>query len=260
MGSTGMFVLGGLLQGAGQAITNNANAAREQALLNLRRQYQIEDRNYAADQEMAKTKAEIEGRKELVQETGEQNRKTEAVKSAGDAFLARLKGSIDLNNDKTIEALKHQYNISEAEVKAGLDLKNQLAEAGQTVDHWDITSDGRMVAFNKKGEVLKYSANPGSFNPAHKPEDDGDDGGGTIGGARAARSGTAPAPKKQASPGTANVKAQALAQLGNLVAEIAANPGKKAEYQRRYPAMFDAQGNLLPKDELIARVNQRYGG
>jgi hypothetical protein len=28
----------------------------------------------------------------------------------------------------------------------------------------------------------------------------------------------------------------------------------------QYPGMFDANGNLLPKDTLIQRVNQRYGG
>jgi hypothetical protein len=163
MSSTGDFILGGLLSGAGQAITKNADQARIDALEALKRQYQVEDRNYAADQEMQRTDAEIQGRKEIVGMTVEGNIATQREKTAGDAYLAKLKGTIDLNNTKTIEALKHTYSIGEDQVKAALDLQNQLALAGQTVDHWAVTTDNRLVAFNKQGGVLRYSAHPGSF-------------------------------------------------------------------------------------------------
>jgi hypothetical protein len=51
-------------------------------------------------------------------------------------------------------------------IKSALDLKKELAVAGQTVDHWAVTTDGKMVAFNKQGGVLRYSQNPGSFVPS----------------------------------------------------------------------------------------------
>jgi hypothetical protein len=165
MSSTGDFILGGLLSGAGQAITKNADQARIDALEALKRQYQVEDRNYAADQEMQRTDAEIQGRKEIVGMTVEGNIATQRVKTAGDAYLAQLRGTIDLNNTKVIEQLKHTYSISEDQVKSALDLQKELALAGQTVDHWAVTTDGKMVAFNKQGGVLRTSAHPGSFVP-----------------------------------------------------------------------------------------------
>jgi hypothetical protein len=67
-------------------------------------------------------------------------------------------------------------------------------------------------------------------------------------------------PTGQSSPDQARVKADALANLGNVYAQISANPAAAAQYKRQYPGMFDANGNLLPKDVLIQRVNQRYGG
>jgi BRCT domain type II-containing protein len=42
--------------------------------------------------------------------------------------------------------------------QVALDLKKELAVAGQTADHWAVTTDGKMVAFNKQGGVLRYSA------------------------------------------------------------------------------------------------------
>jgi hypothetical protein len=33
-----------------------------------------------------------------------------------------------------------------------------------------VTTDGKIVAFNKNGDVLRYSANEGSFNPTGKSE------------------------------------------------------------------------------------------
>jgi hypothetical protein len=57
---------------------------------------------------------------------------TNAQKQGFEQQNIRLKGSVDLTNDKTIEGLKHQYNISEDQIKSALDLKKELAVAGQT--------------------------------------------------------------------------------------------------------------------------------
>jgi hypothetical protein len=262
VGATGLYVLGGLLGGAGQAITNEAEQRRQDALSALKRQYEVEDRNYNAAADLAKSKQAGENALAVVRATGTENRSTEVVKTQADAYLARLKGSIDLSNTTQIKALEHTYNVSEETVRAALDLKKQLAVAGQTVDHWAVTTDGKMVAFNKQGGVLRYSQNPGSFVPdgeSISPDDTG--GSSTISGAAEARGKpTGKAPAKAASPGSEGIKAETLAQLGNVYMEISGNPERAAEYRQRYPAMFDANGKLLPKDVLIERVNQRYGG
>jgi hypothetical protein len=146
------------------------------------------------------------------------------------------------------------------------DAQGQLGQVlPGTVDHWDVTSDGKMVAFNKQGKVLAASSHPGSFNPSNQPKNE-DDGDGSISGQRAARNGkpapaaAEPAPSKAPSPGSSNIKAQALANLGNVYMEISGHPEKAQQYRLQYPGMFDANGKLLPKDSLIERINQRYGG
>jgi hypothetical protein len=53
------------------------------------------------------------------------------------------------------------------------------------------------------------------------------------------------------------MQASALAALGTAYARASQNPQAT---RSQYPGMFDAQGNLLPKDVLIQRIKQRYGG
>jgi hypothetical protein len=127
-----------------------------------------------------------------------------------------------------------------------------------------------MVAFNKQGGVLRYSQSPGSFVPSGESRSDTGDETGSItgevasrgigGAAPAAKSPVAKEPKGQQSPDQKRIRDQALANLGNVYAQLAANPGAAAQYKRQYPGMFDDSGNLLPKNVLIERVNQRYGG
>jgi hypothetical protein len=133
-----------------------------------------------------------------------------------------LKGKVDLQNDAGIEKLKSQYNITEGAADDARELQKQLTLNGVTVDHWAVTTDGKIVAFNKNGDVLKYSAHEGSFNPTGKGEE-GDDltGDGTIAGERGNRgAGTTPAPKAQAkptgqqTPDQKRMRDQALAALG----------------------------------------------
>jgi hypothetical protein len=184
-----------------------------------------------------------------------------------------LKGKIDLSNSATIEGLKNKYALSEDALKAALDLQNNLKLAGVTADHWAVTTDGKMVAFNKQGGVLRYSANPGSFIPSGESKSDDGLGGlggdGSISGERASRGGTGKAPAKSAAAPSAKpsssgdipgARGAALAKLGNVYAQVSANPAAKTQYMQQYPGMFDENGNLLPRDVLIQRVNQRFGG
>ena len=91
----------------------------------------------------------------------------------------------------------------------------------------------------------------------HVKDDDTDDL--SIGGEKGKRSGSAAAPSSEGNP-NGRLKAAALSQLGNTYAKIKANPGAAEDFRKQYPGMFDANGNLLPRQVLIDRVNQRYGG
>lgn len=255
MKSSGYFVLGGLLSGVGQGLVSQEETNRQNALLALKRQYDVEDRDARIQGAIDLAKTNNEGRKEIVQATGEENRKTENVKLAGDLTKIDFKGKIDFKNDTALEALKHKYNISEATVKAGLDLQKDLAVAGATVDHWETTTDGRLVAFNKKGDRLGQTEVPGTFQTKKSGSDDDEEG--SISGEQSSRGAPAPAAAKPAAaPAKNNAKADALARLGNIYAAASQDPEK---YRSQYPGMFDANGKLLPKEQLIARVNQRYG-
>jgi hypothetical protein len=265
VGSGTLYALGGLLGGVGKAITDDAEQRRQDALLALKRQYDVQDRDARLTTAVQMNNDDNKAKLDAIRTSGEENRSTEQIKAAADVQKIRIKGQIDLNNDKVLEALKHSYNISEGAAADARKLANDLTLAGVTVDHWDVTSDGKMVAFNKQGKVLAASSHPGSFNPSNQPKNE-DDGDGSISGQRAARNGkpapaaAEPAPSKAPSPGSSNIKAQALANLGNVYMEISGHPEKAQQYRLQYPGMFDANGKLLPKDSLIERINQRYGG
>lgn len=275
MGGIGL-IIGGALAGLGdglhdQAVQNDADrreqeqnalaTARATALENLRHTNTMEEK--ATDYQAQDTLDAHKQARGFAYGTQQK-----AQEGQIEQQNIKLRGSIDLSNQSVIEGLKHKYNLSEDEVKSALDLKNQLSAAGQTVDHWAVTTDGKMVAFNKQGGVLRYSANPGSFVPSGESQtmDGGSLGGDSISGERASRGGggAKPAPKPSAAPAKSGdipgQRGAALAQLGNIYAQISANPAAKAQYQQQYPGMFDANGNLLPKDVLIQQVNQRLGG
>jgi hypothetical protein len=261
-------IIGGALSGLGEGLEKQTILNNEDA-----RQQRLQEATSAREMALANLNSHLQDTRDANHQARDfaYGTATNAQKQGFEQQNIRLKGSVDLTNDKTIEGLKHQYNISEDQIKSMLDLKKDLAVAGQTADHWGVTTDGRMVAFNKQGGVLRYSANPGSFVPSGESLSDGGTGVGTIDGEAASRNGAGgvsstatPAastkPTGQSSPDQARVKADALANLGNIYAQISANPAAAAQYKRQYPGMFDANGNLLPKDALIQRVNQRYGG
>jgi hypothetical protein len=263
-------VIGGALSGLGEGL-------EKQSILNDENQRQARLQQATTDREMALAhlNASLTDQHDAAHQAREfaYGTATNAQKQGFEQQNIRLKGSVDLSNDTVIEGLKSKYNITEDQIKSMLDLKNQLTVAGQTADHWGVTTDGRMVAFNKQGGVLRYSANPGSFVPSGESMSDSGGGVGTIDGEAASRGGgnaaggssspkpaAATKPTGQPSADQTRLKAEALANLGNVYTQIAANPAAAEQYKRQYPGMFDANGNLLSKDVLIQRVNQRYGG
>ncbi|MGH6783997.1 MAG: hypothetical protein ACREBP_05170 [Sphingomicrobium sp.] len=159
------FILGGLLQGVGAGLATQAAQMREDALLKLRRQYQLEDqaseetRGIAKEERDAKLKvglltladeyrrrqgeteqeheerllrikAELEGKQ--IGQRGEEERKTVATRAKLDAELERLKSRLD---------------ITEAEKKAHGEVSNVHA-----------AEDGTMLVTFKDGSVIRKRA------------------------------------------------------------------------------------------------------
>lgn len=260
-------VIGGALSGLGEGLEKQTISNQEDA-----RQQRLQEATAAREMALAHLNSTLTDTRDANHQAREfsYGAQTAKQKQGFEQQNIRLRGTIDLTNDKVIENLKHDHNISEDTIKSALDLKKELAVAGQTVDHWAVTTDGKMVAFDKKGDVLRYSANPGSFVPSGESKNDSEGDVGTIDGEAAGRKGiggssssSKPAASTKPtgqSPDQTRIKADALANLGNVYAQIAANPAAATQYKRQYPGMFDANGNLLPKDVLIERVNQRYGG
>jgi hypothetical protein len=143
MKSTGMFIAGGLLAGAGQAITKAAEERRQNALLALKRQWDTEDTAVADQHALDVEAAKAQGRVLEIQATGEQNRQTEGVKRRAGPDdrrcqghrrgrkTAEFKGNIDLSHDRAIEGLKHNYNLSEIQARC----RGRLPEGSQAQPH-----------------------------------------------------------------------------------------------------------------------------
>jgi hypothetical protein len=141
----------------------------------------------------------------------------------------------------------------------------------------DFTEDEMTGAANRAAHALRRQLQvDGQAGSAQRvrplPEDAGRPAwpvDGSISGERASRGGTGKAPAKSAAAPSAKpsssgdipgARGAALAKLGNVYAQVSANPAAKTQYMQQYPGMFDENGNLLPRDVLIQRVNQRFGG
>jgi hypothetical protein len=271
MGGIGQ-IIGGALQGYGEGLEKQETAAQ----LQYQRDMALEQLRATNQSASAVQQSQLTDERDASHQAREfaYGTSKEAQKQTYEQSNIRLKGSIDLSNDKQLEAVKQRYKLTDIQAQSMADIQKDVAVAGQTVDHWAVTTDGKMVAFNKQGGVLRYSENPGSFIPSGESQNGSDTGvgiggatGGSIAGERSAR-GSTPAPAAQQKPTAqkgssaapaqpANTKAAALAQAGNVYAAASQNP---AAYRSKYPGMFDAQGNLLPRDEVVARIEQAYAG
>lgn len=265
MGSGTLYALGGLLQGAGQAITNDAEQRRQDALEALKREYDVEDRDAKLTAAKDINTANNQTKLDAIKATGAENRSTEAVKGAVDQSNIILKGSIDLSNNKTLDALKHTYNLSEDQAKAAADLQNQLAVLGIKADHYQVTTDGKLVAFNGKGQEISFSAHPNSYVPSGAGNSDSSDLSSLLNPdqAKAAGSGAAPAKGKAAAPAAAS-KPTAPMTSNNTGKSFP--PGwdgtKEAQFEQLYtqaspataPRLF-RDGKKIPADEARLMIS-----
>jgi hypothetical protein len=266
MKSGGLFVLGGLLAGAGKAITDNYEERRQMALLDLKRQWDTEDSVAAHQNKLDELQAQGQNQIDVINATGERNiatekergtqqRLTEATRGAEDRKTAEIKGNIDLSHDTQIEAIKHKYSLTEIQATAIAAYQKDAKLNHMQPDHYEKTADGHIVIWNKDGTTRGAIGTDGQFVPPGSGSDDEP----TITGTAADRNGgakpAAAAAKPSDTAGNARQKAQAIASLGNAYAAASANP---EEYRQQYPGMFDADGKLLPRKVLIDRINQRY--
>jgi hypothetical protein len=269
MNSTGLLVLGGLLQGAGKGLADQYEERRQEALAALKRQYDVEDRDTKIAADAANTQAEIQGRKDIVSLTGDTNIKTEKVKGEEDRITAaargeveqqniKLKGSIDLSNDTAIEKLKHDHNLDEITAKSLADTQHDLKLAHITPDHYEISANGQIIIYKKDGSAY-VRGQSGDFVPKGSSDDtsfSGLLGNGEAAPAPKAAPGPVDAPAAPKANPNGNVKAQALARLPGLYAQAQQNP---EQFRKQYPGMFDASGNLRPIEELKTQIENRYG-
>jgi hypothetical protein len=267
MGGIG-YIIGGALQGFGEGMAAQADQDYKTSLVEAqaRRDAALEALRHQNRTDELQTESGLVDTRDANHQAREfgYGTKRDQQKQGYEQTNIVLKGKVDFQNDAALAKLRSQYNITEGAAHDARELQKQLTLNGVTADHWAVTTDGKIVAFNKNGDVLKYSAHEGSFNPTGSSDEGDLPGDGTIAGERGNRgAGTTPAPKAQArpsgqqSPDQKRMRDQAMNSLAVAYAKASQNP---QAMRSQYPGMFDANGNLLPKDTLIQRVKQRYGG
>jgi hypothetical protein len=191
MGSTGMLIAGGLLQGLGKGLVEDHEARRIEALARLKNEWDKEASatDFANKRELVDIG--VQGDIEKAHVKGEEDRLTRETDYTYDSKLEGVKAA----NDKALAKLNSTLRMTEDQAKVAADLSADITKAGKIVDHWEVTADGRLVGLSATGHVISKSVNPGSFTPKGASEDSED--GATIKGAadRRGDSGERPAAK-----------------------------------------------------------------
>lgn len=265
----GLALLGGALTGVGAGLTQKAT-------------YELDMRRQAALEQMKRESEAIR-----LQLSGEINDENAARQAARGDFYDAKKGvrdhgfkmteagveiegrvtleSVKAKNEAALAQLKHQFNMTEDQNKAALDLSNKLALNKQEVGYWDVAKDGSLIAYAKSGNRIGQTG-AGIFNPTRQPsrEEGGSrysttidpDQDGVIGtppggsGPAGATAAAAPSnPNGTIMADGASPRARALAELGTLYAS--ATP-------QQYPGFFNPDGSKKSLTELRQIIEQRY--
>lgn len=234
MKSGGTFILGGLLQGLGKGITNMREERRQDALLKLKREYELADQTTAAAAaEAAATRA--------------QKDRIEILDRGNTADIEKAKVTSNLKQAE--RAVDYTYDVKLENVRAGLDIKKDAAskrlaaeiDAGQ-VQGVDTAEDGSMIVTYKGGSVVKKN-----IKLYVRPVGEGDSDTPTIDGARGERGGK-PAVAAPVAATAPDEQAVAMARLGSVYSN--ATPD-------RYPGLF-RNGRKIPMGEAKQMILQRY--
>lgn len=251
MNASGTAIFGGLLQGAGKALTTNYEERRQNALLALKRGWEKEDAAAATAAATSKDERDFDQQKELLGLGHEQKLEETAVSAREQRLTDSQKRAIDFSYDVKLE-----------EVRAGLDIKKSAAEKklAAEIDSGQIQSTrvgekGELVKIYKSGKV-EVDRGVKINLPSSEDEDE------SISSIRDRRKGGAQPQEKPAAENNGNAaqRAQVLARLGNAYAHAASSPQAKEEARRKYPGMFNPDGSLKPREELIRIVNQQFPG
>lgn len=252
MGVGTSYLIGGLLKGLGAGFTNLHEEQRQNALLALKREQDVQDTATEVAAKEAARVADLAGKKEIIDySTGAdtkqyaakavEDRKTETIKFSNTKELERFKTQLDTQKDAASQALR-------ARLDAG---KNDVHSIEQA-------DDGSMIIVRKDGK-LEQTGVKMIIKPVA-----GADSGTTVADAIARRNGTAPAnkPAPTAAPTAADAvtpaaqqRAAALATLGNVYHQAQKNP--KA-VRNQYPGLFNPDGSLKSMDEATQLINQRF--
>lgn len=173
MGMGLAYIAGGMLQDVGQGMVQagqiTASQRWEQWKIRLAETRKIADDERAfqnADRLNENSQIRQAERERLKDErtiTGQTKVKT--IENQGRIALEQVEQS----NRIALEGVKHGNNLSEIQAKAAADMNAELTKAGVIVDHYDVTTDGQLVAFNKKGDAIKHSQ-PGLYNPSRQSD------------------------------------------------------------------------------------------
>lgn len=241
-------VLGGALAGIGKGMVAQAQLDWDQQKADLLYQRQVALENLSN-----------EHAKERIAATGQENRITAKTEAGYRGALAaqddareiqkiKFTKDLDLRNDTKLEAFRSKNRLTEDQAHQAKAAQIEAEQAGYKISRFEVASDGRMVAFNEKGDAIKVSQ-PGQFVPQ-----------GQAGGSESLDSlrtgGGTTKPQGQARTAPAGDKASALAALGNTYHQAKKNPDA---FRAKYPSMFAPDGSLLPLETLKQRVNE-YGG
>lgn len=273
------FIAAGLLKGLGAGLTAEYEKRREDALIALRRQYQTEDADIAYQrlqetEGRAETRAIAADEREANVKTGllvlAQKYKKEENETAFEyeQRLKRLQSQLDKDErthqgsiDAGLRRLDSKLKLTEAQEAAKIELENDIKKAGQVVDHWAVTSDGKLVGVSSTGQVIAKSRHPGSFNPPGSSSDDeGGSEGGSISAARARRDGTAPPPKPAEKPAAKPKASQAAPNYApgsttpppdGKVGRTITGPGGKKAYWNGKVWVLMHEGNADTQKRLL---------
>jgi len=164
MGGLG-FILGGALQGAGKGLAMQGQERAQSAAsdLEFRRRMALENLRNENQSARMREQADLNDRNDA----RATSRKTDAsivtdnARTGNDVKLEGVRAS----NQQALARLNSQLNMSEFEKKQAVELQNDLTKAGQKAAKFEVTADGRMVAYSETGQVLRASP-PGTFNPS----------------------------------------------------------------------------------------------
>lgn len=257
------FIAAGLLKGLGAGLTAEYEKRREDALIALRRQYQLEDsaaaeeraiaaegraetRDIASDERKAKVQT---GLLELAQRYKKEENETNFEY---EQRLIRLRAEEDRKGtaqkagiDRDLET--HRSRLRRSENKEDRELAAEI-EGGQ-VQSIDEAEDGSMVVTYKNGNVVRKAIKLRD-KTSRAADDEGD---GTIAGARERREGkpeAAAKPPKAPDQAAENKRQReaALARLGSVYHR--ATP-------QEFPGLF-RNGKKISMEEAKQRIRERY--